>query len=53
LKMKTRYFSENFQVQGLIFSLIALGVSLHPREASTSYISTAYLIIQDSRSKYS
>jgi len=53
LKIKTRYFSENFQVQGLIFSLIVLEVSLHPREASTSYISTAYLIMQDSRSKYS
>ena len=29
LKIKTRYFSENFQVQGLIFSLIVLEVSTH------------------------
>ena len=55
LKTKTRYFSVNFQVQGLIFSLIVyqFEVSLHPREAYTSYISTANLIIQDSPSKYS
>jgi hypothetical protein len=49
-KTKTRYFSVNFQVQGLIFSLIVyqFEVSLHPREAYTSYISTANLIIQES-----
>jgi hypothetical protein len=41
LKTKTRYFSVN-QVQGWIFSLIVnqFEVSLYPREAYTSYIST-------------
>jgi hypothetical protein len=55
LKTKTRYFSGNFQVQGLIFSLIVyqFEVSLHPLEAYISYILTANLIIQDSPSKYS
>ena len=55
LKTKTRYFSVNFQVQELIFSLVVFQyeVSLHPREAYTSYISTANLIIQDSPSKHS
>jgi hypothetical protein len=55
IRTKTRYFSINFQVQGLIFTLIVyqFDVSLYPREAYTSYISTANLIIQDSHSKYS
>ena len=55
MKTKARcYFSVNFQVQGLFFSLIVyqFEVSLHPREAYTSYISTDNLIIQDSPSKY-
>jgi hypothetical protein len=55
LKTKTRYFSVNFQVQGLKFSLIIYQFedSSHPREADTSNVSIANLIIQDSPSKYS